>query len=447
VKIRKRITLASTALASGILLILSLAYFYFSMVSQKEIFESRLAERLEISEKFFLENPENNAELKSKFLQTLPLEKELLIPLDDLSSPGSVKSLKNLPKGIIQLSSFTDYYFWEKNGATGISKTYDINGSDFLVAVVAQDVYGKAFLNKLAKALLVFFLVFTALAFGFSKAFSKRILKPVNEKIKKANSISAQNLSQRLKVHNREDELGMLAVSFNGMLDRIQTSYDLQKDFVKFASHELKNPLAAVLGQTELALSKERSVAEYKAYLTQVAEQAERLNLILTKFLNLSALDSQRENFIVLRLDEILMEAALEVNQLYPKKNIKLDFNAENPEALLAQAEPQLIKIALMNLIDNACKYSDNDVVISISKESENIKISVSDKGIGITEEEQLRVFDLMYRSENSRAISGSGIGLNLVKKIVDIHQWSVSVNSTLGIGSVFQIILPAHID
>ena len=257
--------------------------------------------------------------------------------------------------------------------------------------------------------------------------------------------IRATNLSLRLKEIDGTDELAELTRTFNQMLERLEGSFILQKNFIRNASHELKNPLTAILGEAEVTLSKQRTTEEYIVTLHKVMDEAERLNQLTGNLLSLAQTDFdlsiQRKDEI--RLDELIWEIKELFDKTKYKDRIEIHFPVlpETSDLITIMGISSLMKIAIWNIIDNACKFSGNQKVdVTLKTDLNNIYLKIEDKGIGIPELEIKNLFQPFYRASNAFAFKGSGIGLSLVHKIVAIHNGEVIVSSVLGKGTAVEI-------
>jgi signal transduction histidine kinase len=445
-KIRKRIAYTFTSLFGVLLISLCIIIYYLSSETLQQLFHNRLDERLRISEQFFLEkdkfSPSVRETVQQNFLKTLPQEIEYADTLTNFLLPKTLED--KVPKDFVQLiRENKNELSWEQSNFQGVARVYLIDNTEYIVLVAAVDEYGSAYLKKLRNLLLISVLLSLFIIYILSNFFSKKVLKPISGKINKANKISASNLDLRLTVYNENDELGMLALSFNNLLDRLQKSFELEKNFVRYASHELKNPLTVILGEAEVALLKNRSTNEYVNTIEKIKTRAEKLNQLLDHFLQLSTFDSSKLNLKETNIDNILMDVTFNLSQLYPHIDIQFDIeiNGES-EDYAVQADEQLLYNAFYNLIENACKFSkpNSTVWIELSKNKKQLIVSIRDTGIGIEDDQLENIFESLYRGNNTHGIEGNGIGLSLVKRIIDLHGGKIIVKSEIGLGSEFII-------
>jgi signal transduction histidine kinase len=264
-------------------------------------------------------------------------------------------------------------------------------------------------------------------------------------------SISAGNLSRRIGEGNRRDEIAQLAMNFNDMLRRLEAAFEMQQQFVSNASHELRNPLAAITSQLQLMLDKKRTPEEYQQALYLLLDDTRTLVELTNGLLTLaqSGIENQRIAFSPVRVDEVLFAAQNDLGKTHKNYHflIEYDRSPEDESLLIIPGNEHLLKTAFLNLMDNACKFSDDHTVrIRFSANGVTIDISFSDNGPGIPAEEQEVIFNPFYRSSNSQsAVKGHGIGLTLSRRIVQLHNGSISVRSAPGKGSCFEVSLPLH--
>jgi heavy metal sensor kinase len=274
-----------------------------------------------------------------------------------------------------------------------------------------------------------------------------RALRPIDRITRKARSISAEALDQRLDMDLPDDELGRLARTFDDMLARLDTEFRRQRQFTADASHELRTPLAALKGHVDVALSRPRDIDEYRRVLDRVNVEVDRLIGLVQSLLVLARADAGE---VVLRKERIdvgeLLEAAAEqVEPLASERGLTLAASGE--QRLLVDADESLLLQLVLNLIDNALKYTPSGGSISITwaKDGAHVRIAVVDTGPGIEAEHLARVFDRFYRIDKarSRGDGSSGLGLSIAKWIAEAHGGSISAVSEPGKGTAFTVLLP----
>ncbi|MBP1652745.1 MAG: histidine kinase, partial [Bacteroidetes bacterium] len=216
------------------------------------------------------------------------------------------------------------------------------------------------------------------------------------------------------------------------MLDRLETAFETQNNFVSNASHELGTPLTAIIGEAELALNKQRSDAEYRQSIQVILGEAERLEHITKSLLRLAQTGfggkgQQRER---IRVDELIFSVKDTIDQINPDNKVLGD--------------AQLLHLAFSNIVQNACKYSDNHPVsVALAATDTNIILLIQDQGIGIPASELPFIYDPFFRASNTSGYKGYGIGLPLSRNIIRLHGGNIIVNSQQGKGTEIRITLP----
>ena len=277
---------------------------------------------------------------------------------------------------------------------------------------------------------------------------ARKSLSPIALMNRQTQKITAENLSARLDVMNERDELGGLAVTINELLARLDNSFTEQQRFVADASHELRTPLAVLRGETEVALSQPRNTDEYKASLALIKDEAERLSRIVEDLFILARQPFDRPAVAKqpVKLDRIVEECGRAAQVLAAQKNLKLTVGA--PAPLLLQGDDELLQRMILNLLDNAIKYTPAGGEVSIELKASNgdAQITVRDNGIGIPAKDQPHVFNRFYRVDKarSRAMGGAGLGLSITQWVAEIHGGRVTVESGAR-GSVFTVVLPSN--
>jgi heavy metal sensor kinase len=278
---------------------------------------------------------------------------------------------------------------------------------------------------------------------------ARKSLSPIASMNRQTKQISAGSLSSRLDVTNPRDELGGLAITINDLLTRLENSFREQQRFIADASHELRTPLAVLRGETEVALNKARAVEEYQVSLSLIKDEAEQLSRIVEDLFILARqpLDSpqslSREPVL---LNEAVRDCARAAQVLASRKGVRLE-TENDQQSIVLLGDGELLKRMILNLLDNAVKYTpkDGEINISLFRQNGNAEIVVRDTGIGIPEADQLHVFDRFYRVDKarSRSLGGAGLGLSIVSWIVEAHGGRITVESTPNQGSKFTVELP----
>ena len=342
--------------------------------------------------------------------------------------------VKETPEMIAEIIETGEIRFIQE-GWEVVGILYYFNNNPYVLTAAAYDEYGHTKLSNLINILLFSWLAAVVIIFFAGRFFAFRALEPVSQMVDKAEEISASHIGLRLNEGNGKDELAELAIAFNRMLDRLEDSFDAQKEFVSNVAHEIRTPLAAVMGEIELALFQKRSKEAYEEALEKVKEDAARLSRLSTGLLDLAKATYEPGHIGMkkVRLDEILMDARNDILKNNPGYNILIHFdeNIEDENLITINGNSYLLKVAFVNLIDNACKFSDNKTAnVELKIESSTLIASVEDKGVGISDDDLDNVFTPFYRGKNKIISEGSGIGLPLTQRIVELHNGQINLIS-----------------
>lgn len=438
--IRNRLITYFTAIA-GLLVISTFLIVYILIAQAREqSFNERLKERIDLSEKFLVEFNDLSKDIKTKikkeFNQKLYDENEVAIPI---FYSQNLTSLNIDNEALVAKIVSQDEFFFKLGGIQGVSKKYKVKNTDYIVIVTAFDKYGFSYLKQIRTILIIVCIISIFLMLIVSTALANRMLKPLSKKIEKAKVITANNLNERLIVYNKNDEIGRLALAFNNMLDRLEESFTLQKNFVRYASHEIKNPLTAILGEIEVSLSKERTVNEYIHSLQSIYIQTENLNVLVNKFLSLPNKDKlNNEEF---RVDELLINEVIKIKQLNNQIEIVFDISEDIQDSQLNyKGDQKLLGIAINNLLENSVKYESDTVKISLKLVKEDLILMIEDDGIGIKPDDKTKIFEPLFRGTNTHEIGGTGMGLYLVNQILKLHEIDISVESKIDDGTSIKL-------
>jgi len=447
-KIRLKLTLLFSGLFSILLLVFSLA-IYFSNANQREEEYFKRLRQLAITKANLLlgagVSPSVLQLIYKSSLNTLPQEEVAIydtafhLLYHDAMDIDKVKETRGMIDSIIVLKEI--HFYVEDLQAIGF--VYDFQGKIYVITAAAKDDYGLSKLGTLRIALMLGFALAILLTLLAGFLFSRRALAPVTEMVDKVEAITASHLDLRIGAGNGTDEMAELALTFNRMLDRLENSFDAQKDFVSNISHELRTPLAAIIAELEVSDIKERTIGEHKAMNQLVLSEARKVSRLSNDLLDLAkaSYDQSGITFKEIRLDEVLLDARQGVLKLNPGYGIDLLFEKEmeENEGISIKGNEYLLKVAFANLIENACKFSGNhQCSVAISFDGKSPVLRFSDRGIGISPEDLSRIFTPFFRGENRKYAEGNGIGLSLTAKIIHLHNGSISVDSVIGVGTTF---------
>ncbi|MFZ0883480.1 MAG: ATP-binding protein [Candidatus Acidiferrales bacterium] len=281
---------------------------------------------------------------------------------------------------------------------------------------------------------------------------ARKSLEPVAAMGAQAERISAANLHERLAVINASDELGRLARTFNELLDRLNQSFERQRRFISDASHELRTPISILRGEAEVALSQpERSSEEYRESLAVLHQEAQRLATIVEDLFTLTRADAgeyrlSRSDFY---LDELAADCVRATRALAQAKSITLAA-VEAPCEMPVRADEELLRRMILNLLDNAIKYTleGGSVSVACSVAPDGYDLSVTDNGPGIPADLQSRIFERFFRVDRARSRTardgGAGLGLAIARWIAEAHDGRIDLVRSDATGSVFKAHIPA---
>lgn len=274
-----------------------------------------------------------------------------------------------------------------------------------------------------------------------------KILVPIDKITKTVNAISEKNLSGRLNIPETEDEVGRLAKTFNQMLYKIENSFQRERQFTSNASHELRTPVTVIRTYAEEALKHNKEIKDYKKIIRNILKENKKMDYLISQLLFLARSDENKNNLNMELIDlKIIIEDVIHTfKNILIRKNIKISFETE--DSLKIKADQLLITHLLINLLNNSIKYNKSNgfIRIIIFKENNYVKITIEDNGIGIPEKDLPLIFNRFYKVDSARTSEGSGIGLSIVKWIVDSHKGSIEVKSIFGKGTLFDIKLPIN--
>lgn len=454
-KIRTKIALQFTLIVATILCIFSFALFYQLEQYTKKEFSNYLKDRARTTAQLLLKDKNiDNRLLKIFDRNTLSslYAAEVLVFNDKNEVQYTNYDADTVFYNPEILSRIRDQKYYEssyKNKVVvGLMYNNINDGKEYLILAQSEDIYGKLKLENIRDSM-TFGLVtaiFLTIIFGF--IFSSQSLKPISRINSEVSKITAYNLTKKLSTGNNKDEIAQLARNFNEMLSRIEKSFEIQKSFVSNASHELRTPLAAIKSEIQIALENDRTTEEYKSILNTLNNDNQTLIQLTNGLLQLAKSEGRDKNIHLenTRIDEILFGVQDELLHQRPDYKINIDFEdiPEDDNWVTVRGNKPLLKTVFNNLCDNACKYSsDKTATIKIKFNKRNCIISISDNGIGIPEQEQDKIFEPFYRTQNSSSYKGHGIGLSICKRIIEMHAARIVVKSEVGKGSIFHVIIP----
>ena len=291
----------------------------------------------------------------------------------------------------------------------------------------------------LAYAFLFSIIVFMLIIMGLSN----KAMKPIVQLNNATQEVAKGNFDV-VVVNDSQDEIGQLTESFNKMAKELKSIEYLRKDFVSNVSHEFKTPISSILGFAKLLENRNLTDEEKKEYLDIIVEESKRLSNLSTNILNLSKLESQEIVFNKSEydLDEQMRNVILLLEPKWYEKNISFDIEMEK---ISLHANEDLMQQVWINLLNNAITYSHPKGVIHIKvyNEEEQAVIVIRDEGIGMDEYTKERMFEKFFKGNSSLSKEGTGLGLALVKRIIDLHHGTIEVESRPGEGTRIKLAIP----
>jgi len=351
----------------------------------------------------------------------------------------------DIPKTWVNFLQQNELFNAERGEYTTVGRRHIIDGILYLVFVSDKDIPGERELNFLFKASIAGWGVGLVLAYLAGLYFGSDALKPVTRVVEEVKQITEDNLSYRLKMDkdiSKMDEIDELILTFNALLRRIERAFIAQKRFVQNASHELKTPLTAIMAEVELALTRSRSADEYQRTLEVVMLEAERLANITQGLLTLARLEegSSKAELESVNLRQLMDHTLTTFSIHHPEREVVKE--GEVPEVNI-NGNSQLLHTALINVLDNAYKYSAGAIHVSFDLKGSEVMISIRDTGIGIPASDLQRIRFPLYRAANVSSISGAGLGLALVDRVMMVHHGKLEIKSREKEGTECVIRLP----
>jgi two-component system, OmpR family, sensor kinase len=327
---------------------------------------------------------------------------------------------------------------------------FQFGGRSYIAVAVEPLDSVEADLAAIRRAVFFALPLILALAGAGGYWFAARNLAPLDSMAAQASRITGANLDSRLEIGDAAAELTTLAASFNELLARIDQSFEGMRRFVADASHELRTPVAVIRGEADVALSSDRTAAEYRESLAIILDESRRLSLLVDDLLNLARADAGRVKLRsqLFYWNDLLAECCRAMQSLAAARGIELAYRPPAvPPDLPFEGDEELLRRMTLNLLDNAIRYTPNGGRVSAELEArtDGVLLRISDTGIGIPPEAAPHVFERFFRADKSRSREngGFGLGLAIVKWIAESHRGVVELASQPGAGSVFTVTLP----
>ncbi|MCS7473965.1 ATP-binding protein [Myroides odoratimimus] len=451
-RIKTRLTLLFTLLVASILLVFAVVVYWSSSKNREVEFFEELEKEAITKAKLYLETEVKSSTLHKIYRYNNEVINEVQVAVYDFDfnllyhDAEEIDSVKETKEMIDQIASQGRVHLFQDDWQV-IGIVYNSGGQDYVITAIALDQYGYTKLHNLFLTILVLSIVSLIVIFFVGSFFAERVLRPLKLMNDEINNITATNLDLRVSTEANQDELSRLGNTFNTMLDRLEQSFDSQKQFVSNISHELRTPLAAVIAELELSLSKEQDTASYIRTIENALSDAKKLVRLSNSLLDFAkaSYDPTEIVFKPTRIDEVILDACQKIqrgNAGYTF-SFMIDEEIDSEELVTVRANPYLLEVAIINLLENACKYSDNHHGrVSISNLNNAVVIKIADEGLGMSAEDLDGIFKPFFRGENGKHLDGNGIGLSLTKKVIDLHKGTITVTSEINKGTEFTITL-----
>lgn len=428
-KIGSKISLFYTWVTICAIVLIVSVFYLFTLRYINKIYDSYLIDKAYLTAQKYWEKDEVDEQsyllIQRKYNELLPQANEVLLNADNMSVENKDSLNKYLDTDLQKkLYSGLPVFFSYKN-KRGAALYYPDNEGNFIVLVMAHNDYGSEIRKHILPLMLCLLVTSFVLIYFIGRIYSNRILAPLQHILKEIKKIRGKNLNVRLKLSGNKDELDDLIYTLNKMLDRLDEAFKAEKSFVSNASHELNNPLTAIQGECEITLMKERSIKEYIESFQRISTESNRMTQLIRQLLFLSHQDDELLNTVEsVNVPEFFKQLCEE------NKRLRFSDLCKNSQSVILNVNPYLFKIAIGNILNNACKYSDDFVDIRLDTSDGNITIEIQDYGIGIPEGEIESIFQSFYRASNARGYTGHGIGLSLSLKILSVYGGKISIDS-----------------
>lgn len=447
-KIKNRLSLYFTLIGSGVLLGVMVSLYISVYTIVHNDFYTHLNDRANTAAQLYLKADEISADslnnVRSRFFKNMPGAVTRIY--DDRNSAAFIKDDEQYwqEKTIKDVRRYKHLEYTNQTRQV-VGNYYKDNQGNFVILVSAIDQTGRRQLDSILEAMIIVFLIVTVALFLISRWLAQNTLSPIKSVVQQMQLINSTNLHMRVDEGKGKDEITELAGNFNRLLEHLENAFELQRTYVANASHELRTPITTIIGEVELALSKTPTGEENKRTMRLVLEESERLRDTVSGLMELAQVDM---DYIIaeqspVRIDELLWELQeYWVNKIGPGAlQVNIEHMPESESMLTIPANHQLLFIALNNLIGNAFKFSDQHMVkCNFYADKSLIRMQIIDSGIGIPAEDISLIFKSFYRGTNSHTFAGSGIGLYVTQKIIQLFKGSLIAESAEGKGTCMTV-------
>lgn len=449
--IRNKLILLFTLLTMGVLILFStFLYSTFSLYRQV-IFRTRLTEKAQTAAGLLINRRHQFDDFFDQLMESdmLTIVDEHIMIFDDRDTLVYTNRRGETSPSVINFihtlnSPKPTFAQLDENEAVGIAHRDSMQ--TFRVVAMGYDRVGFTRLIMLKQLMIWGNLGSIILLVAVGYFFVRRMLKPISRAMDEVDTITAQHLDRRLGEGNRRDEIARLAMTFNEMLNRLQKSFETQRSFVSHASHELRTPLTNMLGTLQISHDYDQDSEELKASIRSAMEEIRQLISLTNSLLSLARTGEGLVGLETISVDDCITNALAHIHNKYPNRQIYYDFGLlpedDSSTFFETQGNSSLLTTCILNVIDNACKYSEGPVELVLSQEK-MITLSVKDHGQGINPSDLPHLMEPFFRSNEVSSVTGFGIGLAVVQKIIGLHGGSIDFQSEVGKGTTVVIQLP----
>jgi two-component system sensor histidine kinase ArlS len=434
-KITNQITLTFSVVFLIVMAVaLSLIYYFFATYRKQEFYQ-RLKDKTLTTFKLLVEQKDIDQDLLQVLdrntINNLYDEKLLLFNERGEIIYNSVDDTPiHFPKDLLNTLQHEDDEIEYEEGKYEVfaHRFYDQNKAYFGI-IKAYDKYGKNKLNFLGWLLLSIYLIIILITFLLTRYVAKQITEPITMLSREIEKIDFENLpTTQIALPQTNTEIFILASKFKQLLERIRQKVDFQRRFIQHLSHELKTPITILVAHLEQALPQYPQCKEVLQY--QINGLRQITDVINTLFKLAKSQENSYKGLTLLQIDEIVFESFEELSALYPKA--QLDFhiseNIHDTAQMKLLADALMLKIAFFNLLKNAYEYAENKkIYVEIARKENILEVRFGNDGNTLSEESQKKLFQYVFRGENSKQVAGLGVGLTIVQRIVQLHQGSIS--------------------
>lgn len=452
-RIRTRLTLLFTAILAALLLTFALVVYLAYAKNREQEYYDRLREQAVTKANLLLDAKVAPAVLQVIYrnMVAAPFQEEVAIYdtafhllYHDAVDVDHVKETRDLINAIIRQRTLR----FEQPDLQVIGFLYQRRGVSYVITAAGRDELGLEKLRGLSLILALSLLGTVGLIFVVGRFLARQALEPVAQMVAQVGEITATNLDRRLDEGPGRDELAELARTFNQMLDRLERSFDAQRQFVSNVAHELRTPLTAIIAELDLSTGRERTSPEYRAVINRAGADARKLVRLSNGLFDLAKAnyDPSEIAFRELRLDEVLLDARQDILKANPANIVELLFEqeGEDDDVVSIQGNEYLLRVAFKNLMENSCKFSDDRrCIVTINHHRQRAILRFQDEGIGIQADELARLFTPFFRGSNAHHIEGNGIGLSLTQRIINLHAGTLRLTSVPEEGTTVTLELP----